>query len=110
MDSQVHLTLAGSALDIQQTGSIYLSLSFGYGFGEKLCTEGTEDMVGIAGLPGDKIQRLPVLRHGPFTQDLTGEEEIESLLLHDPARVAEHHGMAVNAWIHVLAIPIFGLF
>jgi hypothetical protein len=41
-----------------------------------------------------------------LTEDFTGEEKVETLFGHDFARQSKHHGVAVNARIHVFAVAV----
>ena len=68
-----------------------------------------QDAPGHPRMLGHRLQGAEVLAHRALAEDLAGEEEVEPPLRHDLAGDAKHHGVAVDAGIHVLAVTVDGV-
>ena len=69
-----------------------------------------ENAIGMARIVGYSSQGAQVLAHGALAEHLSGKEEIEAVFSHVGARLAKHHGVAIDTGVHVAAIAIFRVF
>jgi hypothetical protein len=101
MHGHLHLPFPASALDVAETASVHLARSFRFRLRKEPGAEGTEDAVRISGIFGHDVEGLFPLGHGALTQNLSGEDEIETLLLHPLPGHPKHQRVAVDAGIHI---------
>lgn len=108
MNGHLHLTFPASSLDIAEAIAIHLAGTFRFRLREETGAEGTQNAIRKARIFSHDIEGLLPLGHGTLTQNLSGEDEIETLLLHPSPGDPKHQRVAVDARIHVPSEAVTG--
>ncbi len=106
---QRKLRFAGPAGDRVEAFPPDPAVSFRHRLGKPLHAQGPNDISFEAGIFFHIAQRIPGLRHGTLTQNLSAEQEIVPARPHRFSGQAKHQCVTIETGVHMLAVSAPGV-
>jgi len=103
---QGDLRFAAASGETVQPGPVDPAFPFGEGLGQVARAQWSKQGVADARVPLHDGHRLPALRLRPLTNELTGDDEIETVRVYPFPRLAQHEDLAVETRVEVGAVAV----